>query len=105
MNQSIKQLWVAALRSGDYQQAKGRLRASNNSFCCLGVLCNLHAMARPEFAQHEKRKLSYDGDKELPSLRVRNWSGVSVGEMHRLAELNDYGRSFGEIADFIERTL
>ena len=44
MNPEIKAKWVAALRSGEYKQAKGQLRIGN-SFCCLGVLCNLHAQA------------------------------------------------------------
>lgn len=42
MNPRIKQLWLDALRSGDYEQGTGRLRTGNR-FCCLGVLCDLHS--------------------------------------------------------------
>lgn len=48
----VKEKWLAALRSGEYRQAKGALRrpgytaegAASESFCCLGVLCEV-AMA------------------------------------------------------------
>ena len=42
MNKDIKTLWVAALRSGDYEQAQGVLKR-DGGFCCLGVLCDLHS--------------------------------------------------------------
>lgn len=41
MNPEIKAQWVAALRSGDYQQGRGQLRSGNNTYCCLGVLMEL----------------------------------------------------------------
>ena len=44
MDPTIKARWVAALRSGDYNQGHGRLHTKENgisSFCCLGVLCDL----------------------------------------------------------------
>ncbi len=43
MKPEIAKLWVAALRSGTYQQGQGRLRGGGNCFCCLGVLCDLHS--------------------------------------------------------------
>ena len=33
--------WIEALRSGRYQQGDETLRASKDSFCCLGVACDL----------------------------------------------------------------
>ena len=44
MNQEIKKLWLEALRSGDYKQARGTLRrqyGDNPHHCCLGVLCEI----------------------------------------------------------------
>ena len=44
MDAEIKAQWVAALRSGDYRQAKGNLRVDTSTgvgYCCLGVLCDL----------------------------------------------------------------
>lgn len=37
----IKQKWIKALRSGEYQQTKGRLKR-DDGFCCLGVLCDVY---------------------------------------------------------------
>lgn len=41
MDSTLKQEWITALRSGDYKQGKGGLKSTTNSFCCLGVLCDL----------------------------------------------------------------
>lgn len=42
MNQAIKERWLKALRSGEYEQAEGKLEDSQTGgFCCLGVLCTI----------------------------------------------------------------
>lgn len=44
----IKTQWVAALKSGEYLKTYRRLRRDlpeGSGFCCLGVLCDLHAKA------------------------------------------------------------
>lgn len=42
MFDNIKKLWVDALRSGEYEQGKNVLRnIEKNTFCCLGVLCDI----------------------------------------------------------------
>lgn len=45
MDATIKARWVEALRSGEYEQAKGSLIVEAPSgkmeYCCLGVLCDL----------------------------------------------------------------
>jgi len=45
MDPGIRAAWVAALRSGEYQQGKANLRAADNTYCCLGVLCELAVQA------------------------------------------------------------
>jgi hypothetical protein len=42
MNQEYKTEWLAALRSGEYDQGKFKLKHKDNTFCCLGVLCDLY---------------------------------------------------------------
>jgi hypothetical protein len=32
------QLWLKALRSGKYEQGKGRMRTGDGKYCCLGVM-------------------------------------------------------------------
>ncbi len=42
MNPEIKQQWIAALKSGNYQQGKQALR-NGDKYCCLGVLCDIYS--------------------------------------------------------------
>jgi len=111
MKAKIKRLWVKALRSGQYKQTENALRDKGNAFCCLGVLCNLHAQAHPKFAAKQRVPEAYDGEEAYPSERVQKWAGLDsndpwINEMSTtLATLNDDGRSFNEIADVIEKHL
>ena len=41
MNNELLQIWVDALRSGQFKQGTGTLRNSDDEYCCLGVLCQL----------------------------------------------------------------
>lgn len=118
MKPKIKALWVKALRSGDYQQTRGRLR-EGSSFCCLGVLCNLHAMAHPAVAADQISRTEYMGHEGTLPPDVVTWAGlpsdlgapVTIGCVtRRLSDHNDgiegaRQRSFKEIADAIEKQL
>ncbi len=117
MNKAIKQKWIAALRSGEYKQGKNRLRTNKNgktSFCCLGVLCNLHAQAHPTIAATQTNSKVYLSNKDVLPLPVLNWAGLTRrqgarvminGEYKYLTEHNDGGCTFAEIADAIEAQL
>lgn len=100
--------WVAALRSGTYEQTSSALE-KNNKFCCLGVACKVAE-------QYGDIKLDYTthgfihGHNLRDQPRVQEWLGLSnengqYKSKHYdqyLTELNDAGRSFKEIADIIE---
>ena len=110
MNHAIAKQWVAALRSEQYKQTTGALR-KGDSFCCLGVLCNLHAIAHPKIARKEvdpREYLRHGGT--LPN-KVMRWAGMSTQTgllFYRgdtLADLNDHGSPFDEIADVIENNV
>lgn len=82
MDAQLKAKWVTALRSGDYQQTKNTLQ-DRIGFCCLGVLNEVRGAIQ-----------SYNN---LPRL---------VGNWEVLARMNDeQGKSFAEIADYIEGNL
>lgn len=116
MKKAIAKKWVAALRSGDYQQGKGRLRNNQDQFCCLGVLCNLHAQAHPKIAAAQTDKNYLTHDAYLPE-EVMAWAGmqredgtipqrkIRIGETYYtdLACANDQGVTFHQIADAIEQ--
>jgi hypothetical protein len=111
MKPEIKNKWVAALRSGEYQQGLHNLK-SNNQYCCLGVLCDLYI---------KENNLDWVFtsfyDFSIPPLVVQEWAGLDTGnprvltKSHRhsdqnLVALNDTLRySFPQIADIIEEQL
>lgn len=109
MKKKIKDKWVAALRSGEYVQGRGQLRDSENKFCCLGVLCNIHAMENPDFAPTQTNKDSYGGEWLVLPKIVEDWAGISYDENDFTSEVVDMNDgthrrrcTFNEIADYIE---
>ncbi|MCA2570675.1 hypothetical protein [Microcystis sp. M42BS1] len=118
MNKKIKKRWVEALRSGKYKQGKNVLRDVDNNFCCLGVLCNLHAQVHPESAKEETNPNHYMGKFSFLPKEVALWAeftdeeweetliGVDVGTPEgSLSLLNDAGYNFKRIAKVIDRYL
>lgn len=92
MDPEIKRLWVEALRSGEYRQNIGCLE-DNGAYCCLGVLClrvKPDVNRFPTITFQERFYLEY---------------GIPEVESSQLADMNDTGSTFPEIADYIERTL
>lgn len=117
MNQRIKQQWVAALRSGDYQQTTGELR-NGSGFCCLGVLTDLYLkevgvewMGNDEdgfmFPKFNEEVLPYevmdwaDLGLDNPEVTVERFSPINVP----LSYLNDTDHDFKMIATLIEEQL
>ena len=116
MNEQIKTEWIAALRSGEYPQGKNQLR-SDAGYCCLGVLCALHAKAGlGEWGNVDFGAYVYLGDLQLPPEVVMVWAGLEPGTIPyvdgtAITMLNDGimhydpSSSFVEIADLIEEYL
>lgn len=124
MNSDIKDRWIAALRSGEYEQTKGALQRTRSDagmppgFCCLGVLCDL---ARQEGVIEPEGTDPYgvveyphgdNGDTETGALprSVYLWAGLPTDSPRvigglSLATLNDRGYTFDAIADIIEERL
>ena len=61
MNPEWKAKWVTALRSGDYSQGVGNLMGEEDTFCCLGVLCDIY---NPDGWDCNEPKASYSFDYE-----------------------------------------
>jgi hypothetical protein len=108
MNQRIKQLWIAALRSGDYRQERAALhRTAPDRFCPFGVLCELHRLeTHADYWRGplQRGDFAYLGSVWRPPLIVLEWAGWPLlPEMPPLniIELNQR-LSFPEIADLIE---
>ena len=111
MKETIKNIWVKALRSGQYQQGKMFLQ-KNNTFCCLGVLCDIMQKETGDLSIRnqnvwDKCVLYNEVAGSLP-IEVRDWAGMwscdgSITERTSLTSLNDSNnKTFEEIAEVIE---
>jgi hypothetical protein len=130
MNPQIKEDWIKALRSGEYVQGKNALHQvtdGDHEFCCLGVLCDLAIKAgvainkSTEHDSNDNCTYWYDSSMDLLPKSVMEWSGMDTknGEFQieddeegkyglpryfesTLADENDNGKSFDELAELIE---
>lgn len=116
MNPEVKQLWLDALRSGEYKQGRNVLRDKNDNYCCLGVLTDLYVKNVPDagcWVPDDDNNGRYKFNNNITYLPndVADWSGVVCvdpiikdenGNTQSLALLNDSGYSFNAIANIIE---
>lgn len=103
---------VEALRSGKYRQGVGFLRPNVDTFCCLGVACDVLGQKEWIAGEHSSGFNFYYGDSYgvLPAEIVTqlNWSSpggeliVSIYGCNSLIGLNDSLHIFAFIADVIE---
>lgn len=101
MDAALKAKWLAALRSGEFKQARGYLKGHTNDFCCLGVLCEVAGLE----IEGSNRVAGSEGLDNYSRL----YDFIGSREMSDLVAMND-GRqgtpnSFQQIADFIETNL
>lgn len=108
MDAGIKAKWIEALRSGKYVQGRTMLRTTDDKFCCLGVLgdvCASDKWALHKFGDEGLDYWSFERDDALLPDDFADDRGVPYKTQEQLAEMNDQGKSFIEIADFIEKNL
>jgi len=98
---SLKEQWLTALRSGEYRQTDSYLH-KGNGFCCLGVLADICGAGWEQYDFDISEGIFHiKGTEETAIYRGPN--GELSDEAETLAEMNDNGSGFGEIADYIER--
>lgn len=123
MNPEVRTRWLAALRSGRYQQARGKLTRLERdalsgevlvTHCCLGVLCAEAIAAGIDVTTYDRdgrREYGYEGNDNWLPLEVRRWADLDTGNptvtfhymITPLADLNDDRRlTFAQLADLIE---
>lgn len=90
MKSAIRDLWLDLLVSGQYDQTQSELQSIEGGFCCLGVLCDIHANVAPsnkrsswEGADYNMR---YDGETEFPSLTVSRWAFPELKKTYQMTE-------------------
>lgn len=97
MDQELKAKWVAELRSGSIKQGKRKLLAEDGAMCCIGVLGRICGI--PDAILVERATY-------LRGEKLEAMNNVLPGEFPwDLAEMNDGGKTFAEIADYIEAKL
>lgn len=124
MRKEIAERWVAALRSGEYEQTVGYLQ-TEHGHCCLGVLCDLHMREtglgewRPPGSGDSPHTRCYRDDlgvygEYTPPVGVRTWADMEEDPCiqvqllngavtaKEIVQLNDHGFSFAQLADLIE---
>lgn len=106
--------WITALRSGIYPQGKNKLR-KDGKYCCLGVKCEID----PRVVRTGSRDYGYGLEKSSSNLPLpyAKLLGISrIGSFYiyftafdkqyystsTLANLNDEGCTFNQIADVID---
>lgn len=102
MNKRIKREWIKALRSGEYEQTRRRL-CDDTGFCCLGVLWDITQDGYWYYIDVVGWRASKYGDagaygkiaKILGRPYVKNYC----------ASMNDNGKTFDQIANWIEANL
>ena len=104
----LRQLWVNALRSGEFKQGKAVLRSTDNEYCCLGVLCEVAARQGLMPAGIQLGECySYSGETKWLAPHVAELVGLNnvcggIDMSSRaLTTMNDQGMSFDAIANFI----
>lgn len=135
MNEQLKNKWVSALRSGEYDQTSGYLKVRRGdgslAYCCLGVLCELMELPHEEDMEGSGLMRFLDEETGLTSTgvlpgRVGEDLGLMGDDAPRVTEMgklsksplarfddpqgflvhqNDEGVSFPKIADWIEENL
>lgn len=113
MKPDVKVQWVEALRSGKFKQTLMVLHRTQTSpiddrpigFCCLGVLCEVVGLE--SFQQRDRTIYIYELGDMSTSLNTDFQMSVSLDDRahEKLIALNDAGKSFAEIADWIEANL
>ena len=114
MTPEFKAKWVAALRSGKYQQGINVLR-KGDKFCCLGVACDL---IDPDAWESTNITVMVPGMKwpgaweSTSTYNIFGWQGltaktvdlpfIGISDAETLSNINDSGYTFEEIADYIE---
>ncbi len=117
MKPEYKARWIEALQSGKYEKGAGALRRFDNTFCCLGVLCDLVkeelkvewtlVEKNPRFRSEHSRYMLGNDEEWLPK-EVSDLVELDLGIAPTLAMMNDnrdYPITFKDIANYIEEKL
>lgn len=118
MNKVVKDEWVACLRDGSYKKTSFMLQDLDNHFDAVGVLVDRAVSAGivPVPKRYDKESgaevffgYAYQDGNHSTATRVPKavceWAGIGYWTCNRVQMMNDKGKTFTEIADWIEENL
>jgi hypothetical protein len=107
MKKEIAELWIQELESGFWEQGKYFLEHTN-TYCVYGVLANIAATYG--VCSHTGNNIgAFDDSRYLVPESVVKWAelktpnGALAGFKLPLAEMNDNGKSFKQLAQIIRK--
>lgn len=105
--EAFKEKWLKALRSGKFKQGQSVLK-DKDKFCCLGVaarICHVPdekfrsaAFIEDDFVKRNEKTIK----KYLPKVLIGDTENILID---KLTSMNDSGKSFNKIANWIEKYL
>lgn len=106
LSKQLKEDWIKALRSGEYQQGTGflcQLKNGKETYCCLGVLADIEYDG---FWEAES-KVESAGSNWKIEMSSTHYGAHLIGDhdVSELINMNDEGKTFEEIASWIEKYL
>lgn len=132
VNKERVQLLVDALRSGEYVQGRSMLRTLDDTYCCLGVACDVARLNGVSIEWEKTRSgcdcgdcpessWTFDGSGEALRRRVAEWYGFHIKDNGMYADPiigkldnttvsmiqanDDFSWDFNMIADAVEATF
>lgn len=104
LSREFAEKWLSALRANTYKQARRKLYDPiEKGFCCLGVACSIVSIPKSFLLKNNTALLS-SGQFDRKVLLPAGLKGDR--DLNRaLAQMNDNGKSFSEIADWIEENV
>lgn len=119
MDKKLKKQWVKALRSGEYKQCQLQLRRfdeeNGESFCCLGVLADLAVDGDWNECNELVTSEGLVRCAYVPTTLLDHGTQTTLVNMNdgedsywnndRACTVETEGKTFAEIADYIEENL
>lgn len=104
MKKELKERWIAALESGEYEKGKDALCCDGETYCCLGVLAQIEGRMDGEFLAGTLEAddfmvlggEGYIGDK---------WFGLDVRHHKPLIIINDDSSTFAPVIEYIKENV
>jgi len=103
MNKELKDRWLDALKSGEYEQTTGSLMQEHDGhesygYCCLGVLLDIEKCLE----ENPKERWHSEG---MPTEKFLKVVGLDSAYADILANVNDDSNDFDDVIQMIEQEV